>query len=198
MKTYNLFPTQVWEIDYPIPDGMLDFALKIQKEEIEKKKNPIVISNRAGSWHSVSTLLHKYESFYEDFLQSFVLDITKHDFIPNFRVSACWFNINKKGSFNIPHVHGGNELSMVWYLKAPKNCGDLELENPFLSSRSNLSESYPEDYYEENNLFDFMNLPAVEGRCYIFPSDLRHSVQENKSDELRISFSANLKFFDYE
>ena len=36
-----------------------------------------------------------------------------------------WININRKGNFNIDHVHPGAEFSCVYYLKVPQDSGNL-------------------------------------------------------------------------
>lgn len=192
MKTHSFFPTHVWEIDHTVPEGLVDYSLDL----MENGKS-VRLSNRAGSWHSLCNL-HKDTSFCENYLNGLLFKISQLDFIPEFKVSACWLNVNKKGSLNLPHSHPGCDLSLVWYIKTPKDCGELELENPFLQTRVNLMDYLPEEYTIENTIVESVFLPPVAGKCYIFPSDLRHSVLENNSDEYRISFSANLKFFDYD
>ena len=41
-----------------------------------------------------------------------------------------WSIINKKGSFNIEHIHSNNYLSAAYYVKAPKNCGKFKALTP--------------------------------------------------------------------
>ena len=43
-----------------------------------------------------------------------------------------WAIINKKGNFNIEHIHPNNYLSAAYYVKAPDNCG------AFKASKSNI------------------------------------------------------------
>ena len=38
----------------------------------------------------------------------------------------------------------------------------------------------------------------IEGRILLFPSSLEHEVEENKSDEDRISYSFNIKLINEE
>ena len=40
-------------------------------------------------------------------------------------VSAIWANINTKGNFNTPHTHPGSHYSGCYYVKVPKNSGNL-------------------------------------------------------------------------
>ena len=138
MKTHNLFPTQVWEIEHDVPEGMIDYAF-----EVKDRGKSVTLSNRSGSWHSLCNL-NRDESFCENYLNKLLEKINEIDFIPQFKVTACWININGKGALNIPHSHPGCDLSLVWYIKTPKDCGELELENLFLQTRVNLM-----DYLQE-------------------------------------------------
>lgn len=191
MKTHNLFPTQVWEIEHDVPKDIVDYVLNVK----ETKKS-VSLSNRAGSWHSLCSL-HKEEEFCSRYLNDLLNKVRELDFLPEFKVTACWFNVNGRGALNLPHTHPGCDLSLVWYIKTPENSGELEIENPFLFPRINLIDYFPLEFNEEHDIVEYKPLPPAEGRCYIFPPDLRHSVSESNSDELRISFSANLKFVDY-
>jgi uncharacterized protein (TIGR02466 family) len=41
-----------------------------------------------------------------------------------------WANINPPGGFNRTHIHPNSLWSGVYYVKTPKNCGHLKLEDP--------------------------------------------------------------------
>jgi uncharacterized protein (TIGR02466 family) len=41
-----------------------------------------------------------------------------------------WANINPPGGYNRPHMHPNSLWSGVYYIKTPKNCGHLKLEDP--------------------------------------------------------------------
>ena len=47
-----------------------------------------------------------------------------------FRVSGCWLNINGKGSYNAPHIHGNSFFSGVYYVRTPPGCGLIEFREP--------------------------------------------------------------------
>ena len=53
--------------------------------------------------------------------------------------------------------------------------------------------SYTDDFKDRNNIYPAYFFPPIEGRVLVFPSYLSHQVQENKSDEDRISVSFNIK-----
>ena len=56
--------------------------------------------------------------------------------------------------------------------------------------------SYTDKFKEDTNYYHNYSLPATEGSLLLFPSHLQHKVEENKSDEDRISISFNLKFLN--
>ena len=41
------------------------------------------------------------------------------------KCTSMWSIVNK-GSFNIEHIHSNNYLSAAYYVKAPKNWGNLK------------------------------------------------------------------------
>ena len=52
-------------------------------------------------------------------------------FIDEFKkivMTGLWANINYKGDINWPHNHAG-DISGVYYLQTPKNCGNIGLLN---------------------------------------------------------------------
>ena len=108
------------------------------------------------------------------------------------KLDNVWININGFKDSNVSHVHNHCMLSGVYYVKTPKNCGDLVLNNPSLP----LSEYDWNDYSIEGNYNNYTAakhiMPAYEGMLYIFPSWLEHYVSPNMSKQKRISISFNI------
>ena len=52
----------------------------------------------------------------------------------NIRISEMWAIINKENDFNVLHIHPNCYLSSAYYVKAKKNCGKFEIENPNLDN----------------------------------------------------------------
>lgn len=101
-----------------------------------------------------------------------------------------WFNINRYKDFNLEHDHPGSILSGVYYVKTPRNSGNLVFKN-----NDNRNLYLPDDClleYNELNSFRYF-LPPQENCLHIFPSWLMHYVEPNLSKEERISFSLNTK-----
>jgi len=105
-----------------------------------------------------------------------------------FHITNFWINKNNKGSFNRTHVHPGCQLSAVYYVKAPKNCGDIVFSNPNVASVMQGFDKLKEPEFQSEYLFK-----PEDGLFILFPSYMPHEVLPNQSDEERISASFNVQ-----
>jgi uncharacterized protein (TIGR02466 family) len=98
-----------------------------------------------------------------------------------------WVNVREPGEKLEVHGHTESAIAATYYIKAKEGCGDLVL---FDSSHSidwlNISLSSTPNMRERR-------YKPVEGRLIFFPSYVLHGVEENKSDDLRISLSTDLR-----
>jgi len=122
---------------------------------------------------------------------------SKMGIIPSLNINGMWLNITRNGNYNSPHRHVGSILSGTFYVKTPKNCGSIEFENPI----SGLIDSYlthwhlSVDHELKNSswLSKKMNIVCEENTLILFPSWIKHSVEQNlNKDEDRISIAFNL------
>ena len=106
-------------------------------------------------------------------------------------IANFWININKKNQCNRMHIHSGCILSGSYYAATPPQSGGIVFHNR------------PEASYILDGLVLMgakntrltSTLQAVEpkaGAVLIFPSWQQHSVEENRSEEDRISIAFNL------
>ena len=151
---------------------------------LQNESGGVTHSNRGG-WQS-NSFMHQ-----NDELKEYVDLLGKSIDFPSFYFNTLWININHKGNRNILHQHPRADYSLVWYIKTPDNCGDLVFENPHCFTQCTALQrlNYP-------NYHGLYRITPKVGDCYLFPSDLRHMVEENQSDDVRISISANLTFMD--
>lgn len=91
-----------------------------------------------------------------------------------------WFMINNRGDYNVPHVHGKADLSAVFYVKAPENCGNLVLNRTGGSRHSALPDTKA------------ISITPEDGMLHLFPSYVQHWVEPSESDEERISIAMNV------
>jgi uncharacterized protein (TIGR02466 family) len=103
------------------------------------------------------------------------------------QMDKVWVNYMKEGEFNPPHVHMG-DLSCVLYLQIPKDMNKNKNYVATSEAPGSIQFIYGENL--KNNLSSQTFFPET-GDLFIFPAWLRHYVFPFKSDEERISLSAN-------
>lgn len=133
-----------------------------------------------------------------DILKKEILDIvldtiTKE--IPQIRmlnITGCehffgWINVREPGEKLEVHGHTESAIAATYYVKAKPNSGDIVL-------------------YDTANTIDFDNvtlsktpnvverrIAPAEGHLVFFPSYVLHGVEENKSNDLRISLTTDIR-----
>ena len=98
-----------------------------------------------------------------------------------------WVNVREPGERLEVHGHTESAIAATYYIKAKEGCGDLVAFDSsraidWLNNRLSGTPSLRERRYK-----------PVEGRLIFFPSYVLHGVDENKSDDLRISLSTDLR-----
>lgn len=106
------------------------------------------------------------------------------------KIKSIWAIINEKGASNERHHHGNSALSAAYYVRAPKDCGDIVFYDP----RPAPVFSHP--IAKKPNILNATvnSITPDEGLLVLFPSYLDHSVKPNLSSNQRIviSFNVNL------
>ena len=188
----SLFPSPVHIFDTDgfdeFKNNLIDYAYKLREEDPKGFK----ISSRRG-WQSKGFCL----SDMNDLLHATILrGLSSFPSIKNtteMRASA-WVNINYPNSYNVLHSHPNSHLSGVMWIKSPKDSGVIEFENPNSHEAFTEINAYVEEFKEKNSVYPVYWFSPIEGRMLVFPSHLRHLVEENKSNEDRISISFNVTF----
>ena len=104
------------------------------------------------------------------------------------KITGMWAIINKKNSSNAMHIHSNNYISASYYVKAPKNCGDIVFYDPRFAA----TYRYPKISKTNKLNSNIVSFQPKEGMLVLFPSYLQHSVNVNKTDEERIVISFNI------
>lgn len=106
----------------------------------------------------------------------------------SWRIEA-WVNTQPTGARNNQHLHaGGCCLSGVYYVSLPVGAGRLIVHDP----RKVAVHAAFSSICRAKLHPDAVPVQPAEGMLVIFPSWLEHSVEENKSDDLRISLAFNV------
>ena len=187
----NIFPIPIHQIEInqfnDIKFKLIDYVYNLQKQD----PVGVNVSNRGG-WQSPSLNFSKDIDLLCDFLLECLSELP---FLKptTFKVDA-WININKKGDHNIKHIHPTSNLSGVLWIKCPEKCGEIVFISPYEFVGFKELELYTDNFKKENNAYLSYYFDPMEGGMILFPSHLAHRVNENKSDEDRISIAFNIIF----
>tara|TARA_Y100000741_G_C18238997_1_gene552850 strand:+ start:1044 stop:1640 length:597 start_codon:yes stop_codon:yes gene_type:complete len=165
--------------------------------ELQNIDNKGVVKSNIKGWHSKDfDMKHEIPKKFIELISpkiNKILNDMNWDLIKqSVKISNMWAIINKGGAANSRHHHGNSALSAAYYVRAPKNSGDIVFYDP-----------RPAPIYfhptakEPNSLNAMVNsISPSEGGLVMFPSYLDHSVNENLSDEERIVISFNISLIN--
>ena len=193
-KVRNIFPSSIHSLGI---DNFDDYRGKLIEEIYqERDEDPIgrKISNRGG-WQSNQITIQKDRS---ELLKEIITNSVSKLPISEGVYAAVegWKNINEPGNFNIKHVHPEADFSGVLWIKVQENCGNILFETPNFFEKYQELHSYTDEFALKTNSYMTYFFYPKEGKILIFPSSLSHQVEENKSDEDRISYSFNIKLIN--
>ena len=187
-----LFPTPVWTLQLnnhiSVNEEMHNYIKSKQSED----KIGINKSNVKG-WHSEDFELNDKEprnfiSFILPAIEQVMVDMNWEKQKQIAKINNMWAIINTGGAANLRHQHGNSTISGAYYVRAPKNSGDIVFYDP----RPAPVFTYPKAV-DPNLLNAQVNgISPKEGALVLFPSYLDHSVNENLSKEERIVVSFNI------
>jgi len=186
------FATPVWaskiENYKTINEEIYKYIINLQQSD----KDGIIKSNIKG-WHSKDFNLNDKEALsfvklitpsIEKVINDMNWDTTKQVA----KITSMWAIINKGGASNARHHHGNSSISAAYYVRAPKNCGEIVFYDP----RPAPVYSHP-FAIAPNSLNAMVNsVTPSEGVLVLFPSYLDHSVNPNLSNDERIVISFNI------
>ena len=186
-----MFPTFLFVHDHPDPGSMNERLIEYSVAARAADPTGHAVSGRGG-WQSHTDMRLRPE------LRSLIRFIDETigrvkvylDIVERFdlHVSGMWININGKGSYNTPHIHGNTFFGGVYYVKTHPGCGQIQFQES-----SNIREYHCPPYARITPRNCFVQQCAAEaGRLCIFPAYLPHEVTENTADEERISIAFNI------
>ena len=192
-KPNLFFPTPVWALqleNYKTINEEMFMYIKNKQNEDEKG---IQKSNVKG-WHSKDFDLDedvpkKFINHISPIIKNVFFDMNWEDQKQTVKINNMWTIINTGGAGNLRHQHGNSTLSGAYYVRAPKNSGEIVFYDP----RPAPVFSHPN--VKGPNLLNAQvnGISPKEGALVLFPSFLDHSVNENLSDDERIVISFNIK-----
>jgi uncharacterized protein (TIGR02466 family) len=186
-----IFPTFLFESidkEFSYRQDLIDacYSLKSNFSESTRRSN-------VNGWQSPSYNAQNNPDFFKsDFCKKLWHQFLETSQYLNLRKSYLfylkdiWININSPGSYNLSHIHPMNYVSGVFYVKVPENSGGITFENV-------LEKNTVLPFYTKNNTLRMVEqIIPEEGKMILFNSYLPHNVEQNNSNEDRISISFNI------
>ena len=182
----KFFPTIVYGKDIQLDNN------KMAQDIINcSNQDPGVSKTNYKGWHSTTDMANKpeYQQLVKELLkmQEEIFDNEHLD--RSSRLGNMWANINPPGGMNQPHIHPNALFSGVYYIKSPVKSGRLKIYDPRPGVQFIMPIRKPGN--PGKDLWREANIDPVEGRIIMFPAWLWHAVEENQSNDIRISVSFN-------
>ena len=192
-KPNLFFPTPVWANQLENFKDTNEEMYKYIKDKQLLDRNGIKRSNIKG-WHSKDFDLNDKEpqnfiKLISPLIEQVLIDMEWNNNNQSVKINNMWAIINTGGSANSRHQHGNSTISGAYYVRAPKNCGDIIFYDP---------RPAPVYWHPNANVPNSLNaqvngINPAEGALILFPSYLDHSVNENLSKEERVVISFNIR-----
>jgi uncharacterized protein (TIGR02466 family) len=182
----QFFPTVIYGKDVKLDNQL--FANEIVEWS---KRDPGVQKTNRNGWHS-TTAMHQTPVFKPLVDELFVMmqDIWKEEWLDREPILGnMWANINPPNGYNAPHIHPNSLFSGVYYIKVPKDSGELVCNDP----RPGIQTTMPIRIKGKppKHLWRECRIEPIENRIIMFPAWLWHCVEPNLSNDIRISVSFN-------
>ena len=193
MNKPNLFfPTPVWTLQLDNYQSINEQMYKFIKITQSKDQQGISKSNIKG-WHSKDFNMQENEpknfiKFILPAIEQVITDMNWEKQKQSININNMWAIINTGGAANLRHQHGNSTISGAYYVRAPKNSGDIVFYDP----RPAPVYTYPKAVNPNLLNAQVNGINPKEGALVLFPSYLDHSVNENLSNEERIVISFNI------
>jgi len=175
----------------------LEKLIAFAKEIKQDQPAGVSVSNRGG-WQSNSFWPHTIDHYSNsdefqkllEVLSGLIREGVNYSYKTSetfeIEIGNSWFNFNLKNDYNILHNHPGSVFSSVVYL--------TDDNSPLILSDVGSSRNTSAAVTKTANIFQtqFRYTPK-KGDYIIFPSWFLHHVEQNTSDNLRISLATNFK-----
>ena len=185
------------ELHFPTPIYIADIEHSTLNQELERdivawsNKDKGITRTNVQGWHSPTNMneLPEYQNLVRMLYECQKTIYQQEHYESEPFLGNMWANINPPGGMNRAHQHPNSLWSGVYWIKTPKNCGDLKIDDP----RSSAAMCRPRQKPGEMpaRLYRETHYKPIAGRCIMFPSWLMHCVDPNESNDIRISVSFN-------
>jgi len=201
----SLFPTRIYTRKFPrgASDELNARLLRECRAYAVEDSAGIAWSatNYPGGYTSYNSLarLHRISPTFATLQKRIDVDVRKFARALDFDLAGrrlemtdCWVNVMQRQVVHGLHLHPLASISGTYYVRTPRGCSGLKLEDPRLD-RYMAAPPRRSRARRENRVW--VTLPAESGRLVLFESWLRHEVMPNPTEAERVSVSFNYSWF---
>jgi uncharacterized protein (TIGR02466 family) len=205
MPVMSLFPTRIYTRKFPrgASDELNARLLRECRAYAVEDSAGIAWSatNYPGGYTSYNSLarLHRISPTFATLQKRIDVDVRKFARALDFDLAGrrlemtdCWVNVMQRQVVHGLHLHPLASISGTYYVRTPRGCSGLKLEDPRLD-RYMAAPPRRSRARRENRVW--VTLPAESGRLVLFESWLRHEVMPNPTEAERVSVSFNYSWF---
>ncbi len=187
------FPTPLWFSKLDVNNKeIVKFC-----QNLSKKDKGRILSN-VGGWQSNDIFLHentdnKLKPLFNLIWEELKSIVEQMNLLDQYRLDQnslqFWININGQYNYNSLHNHPQSFFSGVYYVKVPKESGNVIFHHP-----NSLMKFWYQQYTKSSTYESHSSIFVVpeEGKLIVFPSWLEHVVESNESKKERISIAFNI------
>tara|TARA_R100001086_G_scaffold170143_1_gene92854 strand:- start:136 stop:723 length:588 start_codon:yes stop_codon:yes gene_type:complete len=183
----HFFPTIIYGKDVDLDNQWLENKIM----EWCRQDQEGVTKTNVNGWHSKTDMhtRNEYKPLFDELFKMQFEIYNEEHLNRQPKLGNMWANINYTNSYNKPHVHPNALFSGVYYVKSPENSGELVFNDP----RPGVQYMKPDMKKGElpKQLWREVRIKPKAGRILMFPAWLWHCVEQNKSNDIRISVSFN-------
>ena len=190
-RIHKLFPVPVYHSTIPAPD-VLTFNKLISNEWVAPGYLEYSDNHRESEDRHIldNPSFKSIKKHIQDHIENYAYDVLGTSRKHTWQITTSWVNQSEPGHDHAPHFHANSILSGVVYLQSVDTA---EINFHRSASHVNLWNTVLLDFegYNELNV-DVISIHPSTNEILIFPSNLTHSVNLNKSNETRYSLAFNV------
>jgi len=189
------FPTLIWSqhLDAVQNNYLISKALELKKvfttAKTDWKCNTFNTLDQYD-WKNdndfaVNDLIDQCKTKVHEFSKEYGVDVN----IDQVTCKDFWFNIAEPGAYQEYHQHPNSHFSLTYYLSTPENCGNIVFRS--FESMFDMHDLPIQEKDLNTASYKTCSYTPQESVLVIFRSNLLHMVEQNLSNQPRISVTMN-------